>query len=340
MSTLYTYLDSIRSEQLSLLERLVNIHSGTHNKPGVNEIGDVCRAELLALGFHVEVVTQREAGNHLLARKTGISGHEILLVGHLDTVYPKGTPQQRPLRIVGNLAYGPGVYDMKGGLTVMTLKALKACSPRTWEELGIRVVLNSDEETGSDTSKDLIAREARKAGAACVFEPARPSGEYVRQRKGVGMFRLTVEGKAAHAGSQPELGANAIAEIAAKVTALHALTDYETGLTVNVGVIRGGERGNVVPAFAECQVDIRVPTRPMMEHVQAELKRITETVTVRGTKTTLTGGFKHDPMEFTPGVQRLFALLERAGAEIGVESSTSPPAGDRTATRLPSTRRR
>lgn len=95
MSTLYTYLDSIRSEQLSLLERLVNIHSGTHNKPGVNEIGDVCRAELLALGFHVEVVTQREAGNHLLARKTGISGHEILLVGHLDTVYPKGTPQQR-----------------------------------------------------------------------------------------------------------------------------------------------------------------------------------------------------------------------------------------------------
>ncbi|MCL5046808.1 MAG: M20 family metallopeptidase [Actinobacteria bacterium] len=321
VSTLYAYLDSVKSEQVDFLKRLVNIDSGTYNKPGVDEVGMLCQAELAGLGFDVEVVPQKAFGDHVFARKTGASGHEILLIGHLDTVFPRGTLKERPFRIEGNRAYGPGVYDMKGGLAVMlfALRALKARSPETWRELGLRVILNSDEEIGSDTSGDLIAREAGQAGAACVLEPARPGGEYISQRKGVGVFKLTVEGKSAHAGSQPELGANAIAELAAKVTALQALTDYETGLTVNVGLIRGGQRSNVVPSFAECEVDVRVTNRPMIEQVQAELKRITERATVKGTRSKLRGEFKHHPMEFTPGAGRLFALLERAGAEIGLD---------------------
>lgn len=319
MSGLFTHLDAAATEQLRFLERLVNIDSGTYNKVGVDEVGAVLAAGLRELGFTVSTHPQRELGDHVVGHKPGTSGKELLLVGHMDTVYPKGTPQERPFRVETGRAYGPGVYDMKGGLAVMiyALKALRSTNPALWQQLGFRVVFNSDEEVGSDTSRDLIAREARRAQAACVLEPARAGGEYVRQRKGVGTFKLTVRGKSAHAGAQPELGANAVTDLAHKVLLLHGLTNFETGLTVNVGVIRGGERSNVVPDLAEADIDIRVTTLAMMEAVTAELHRITETVRVPGTAAALTGEFKHRPTEYTPGVQRLYAILEQAGAAVG-----------------------
>lgn len=319
MADLFTYLDAAAPEQLRLLERLVNIDSGTYNKAGVDEVGGVLAGELRALGFSVSTHPQPALGDHLVAHKPGTSGKDLLLVGHMDTVFPQGTPQERPFRVEGNRAYGPGVYDMKGGLTVIiyALKALRATNPGLWKEVGLRVVFNSDEEIGSDTSRELIAGEAKRAGAACVLEPARAGGEYVRQRKGVGMFKLTVRGKPAHAGAQPELGANAVADLAHKVVLLHGLTNFATGLTVNVGAIRGGERANVVPDLAEADIDVRVTTQAMMEAVTIELQRIAATVHVPGTTAILTGEFKHHPMEYTPGVQRLFAILEQAGAEVG-----------------------
>jgi glutamate carboxypeptidase len=319
VSELFAYLDAAAAEQLQLLERLVNIDSGTYHKAGVDQVGALLAAELKDLGLTCATVPQAELGDHLVGRKAGTSGRDLLLVGHMDTVFPKGTPQQRPFRVEDGRAYGPGVYDMKGGLSVIiyALKALKATNPVLWEELGIRVVFNSDEEIGSDTSRELIAGEAQQSAAACVLEPARAGGEYVRQRKGVGMFKLTVRGKSAHAGAQPELGANAVADLAHKVALLHGLTNFETGLTVNVGAIRGGDRANVVPDFAEAEIDVRVTSLAMREAVTAELQRIAGTVHVPGTAAVLTGEFKHAPMEYTPGIQRLFAILEQAGAEVG-----------------------
>jgi glutamate carboxypeptidase len=192
--------------------------------------------------------------------------------------------------------------------------------PRRGDRLGLRVVFNSDEETGSETSHDLIGAEARGAEAACVLEPARAGGEYVSRRKGVGDFVLRVTGRAAHAGTQPELGANAIADLAAKVTLLHGLTDLASGLTVNVGVVRGGARPNVVPERAECEIDVRVTSQAQIEWIEAELARIAAIVHVPGTTATVEGRFNHHPMELTPGSERLFATLASATAEVGFET--------------------
>jgi glutamate carboxypeptidase len=265
-------------------------------------------------------VPQTTCGDHVVGRKPG--QRTVLLVGHMDTVFPTGTPAARPFRVEAGRARGPGVYDMKGGLVVMlfALRALAAHAPETWARLGLRVVFNADEETGSATSHDLIAAEARASQAACVLEPARPGGEYVSQRKGVGDFTLRVEGRASHAGTQPELGANAIADLAAKVSLLHGLTDLAAGLTVNVGLIRGGERPNVVPALAECEVDVRVTGQAQIDRFEAELRRIVATVHVSGTRASVEGRFAHLPMELTAGSRSLFDLLARATAEVGFET--------------------
>lgn len=314
------FLAQAAPEQLRLLERLVNIDSGTFDKAGVDAVGSLLRPCLEELGLAVETVPQADRGDHLAGHKPGACGREVLLVGHMDTVFPPGTAAQRPFRIAGGRAYGPGVLDMKAGLTMIlfALRALRERSPAAWAALGVRVVFNSDEETGSDSSRDLIAGEARRAGAACILEPGRPGGEYVSQRKGVGMFRLTAAGKAAHAGVQPELGANAVVDLAHKVVALHALTDPATGVTVNVGVIQGGQRGNVVPDHATCEVDVRITRADLAPVLESALQRMAGTAHVPGTTTALTGGFKHLPMVANPGTLRLFDLLGRAGAELGV----------------------
>ena len=319
---MFDFLDAALPRQLALLERLVNLDAGTFNKPGVDAVVDLLEPELAALGLAVDRVRQSEAGDHLVGRKAGSGGRDVLLVGHTDTVYPLGTIALRPFLLADGLAYGPGTYDMKGGLVVMifALQALKERAPATWERLGIRVVFNSDEEDGSPTSRDLIAAEARQAACACILEPARPGGEYVRERKGVGTYQLTVTGKASHAGTQPELGANAIADLGAKIALIHGLTDFATGLTVNVGTVRGGERPNVVPASAECEIDVRVKTEAQIAQIELELRRIAAIVHVPGTTARLEGRFEHYPMEYTPGAQRLFGLLRQAAAEVGFEA--------------------
>ncbi len=285
--------------------------------------------ELESLGLEVETLPQAVCGDHIVARKPGriTSGpagqaRPVLLIGHLDTVFPRGTAAARPFRVEGGKAFGPGVLDMKGGLTgiVFALKALRSEAPDAWSTLGLTVLLNSDEEIGSPTSMEVIEREAVGAGGACVLEPARAAGEYITRRKGVGTFTLSVEGRAAHAGVQPELGASAILELARKIEALHSLNDPVTGLTVNVGVIRGGERPNVVAPWAECQIDVRAVDRAMMERVEADLRRLADGVSLPGTRAVLSGGFVHSPMEFTPDAVRLFDLLRRAASEIGFEA--------------------
>lgn len=321
MSDLFKYLDEVAPQQLELLGRLVNIDSGTYDKAGIDEVGRVLAGELKELGLTVTFHPQAERGDHVSAYKPGTSGKTLLFVGHMDTVFPLGTVKERPFRVENGRAYGPGVLDMKGGdsCIIYALKALKATNPTLWAELGVRVVFNSDEEIGSGTSRELIAEQAKLSNAACVLEPARAGGQYVRQRKGVGMFQLTVRGKNAHAGAQPELGANAVADLAHKVALLHGLTNYQTGLTVNVGAIRGGDRANVVPDFAQCDIDIRVTSLAMIEEIQAELARIAAIVHVPGTSATLTGQFEHLPMEYTPAGERLFNILTKAGAEVGFQ---------------------
>jgi glutamate carboxypeptidase len=181
------------------------------------------------------------------------------------------------------------------------------------------VVFNSDEEYLSPTSRPVIEEEARRSQTVCVFEPARPGGEYVISRKGTGKYQLTVTGRAAHAGAQPERGRSAIEEMAHKIVALHGLTDFATGGTVNVGVVQGGERSNVVAEKAYAEIDIRVPSLEAYARLDERIKAIASAGTVPDTTAVLEGGLVFPPMIQTPGAKALFEALRTAGRVVGVE---------------------
>src|SRR5438105_8681163 len=262
MRELIARLDGWQGEQIEFLGRLVNHDSGTDDVLDVNRVGAILAERLASLGFTVSRVAQEHFGDHLVAEKPGRGPRRFLFVGHFDTVFAAGTVKERPFHVAGGRAYGPGVYDMKGGLTALlyALRAHRETRSRAWDDVSIAIVFNADEERLSPTSRAVIAEQARRAHSVGILEPARPGGEYVMARKGAGTFVLEVTGKAAHAGLQPELGASAIWDLAQKVAALHALTDLDRGTTVNVGTVRGGERPNVVAERAVADIDWRVWT--------------------------------------------------------------------------------
>jgi len=322
MRDLIDRLDGWREEQIDFLARLVNQDSGTDDRDDVNQVGDMLAASLGEMGFSVKRVTPERYGDHLVADKPGTGPRRFLFVGHFDTVFPAGTVKERPFRIADGRAYGPGVYDMKGGLAVLlfALRAHRDVGTAAWAETGITVVFNSDEERLSPTSKALIQAEAHRADSVGIFEPARPGGEYVMGRKGAGTFQLEVEGKASHAGLQPEMGASAIWDLAQKVADLHALTDFEAGTTVNVGVIDGGTRPNVVADHAHAQIDLRVWTPADGERMIAAMREIAERVRVPGTRARFSGQILFPPWPpGLPGTMRLVEIMRKAGLEIGVD---------------------
>jgi glutamate carboxypeptidase len=316
-------LEDWQEEQIEFLAGLVNQDSGTHNRHDVNKVGDVLAERLEGLGFTVVRVPQAHFGDHLLGDKPGTGPKRFLFVGHFDTVFPAGTAGKRPFRIdAQGRAWGPGVYDMKNELTALlyALRAHREAATRAWVETSLAVVFNSDEERLSPTSKDLIQAQARRAHSVGILEPARPGGEYVMGRKGAGSFSLEVTGKAAHAGNQPELGASAIWDLAQKIADLHALTDLEQGTTVNVGVVRGGERPNVVADHAAAEIDLRAWTPEDAERAIAAMRAIAERVRVPGTVARFTGHMNFPPWPpGHPGTARLVEIMRAAGAMIGVD---------------------
>lgn len=315
-------LDRAEREEIRFLEWLVNQDSGTYDRADVNQVGAILAEFVTDLGFAVTRFPQEKVGDHLLCEKPGTGPKRFLFVSHLDTVYPAGTAKERPFRVEGLRAYGPAVIDMKGGITAMlfAFRGLKAIGAKAWAETNLRIVFNSDEEILSPTSRGLIQEQARWAHSVGVTEPARPHGEYVRARKGAGKFYLEVTGKAAHAGAQPELGASALWDVAQKVCALHTLTDFARGTTVNVGVIRGGERSNVVCDRCYAEIDLRARTPADADQAIAAMRQICEAVHVPGTQPRFWGELSFPPWsEGDPGTARLLAILGEAGKEIGLE---------------------
>jgi glutamate carboxypeptidase len=315
------YVDRKRDEMLALLEELVSIDSGTYDKQGVDRVGSIVGEGLAVLGLGLERVAQAELGDHLFARKAG-NGTPLLLIGHTDTVFATGATSQRPFAIEGGQVLGPGVIDMKGGLVVLLfgLRALREVDSPAWTDLPYVVALNSDEEILSPTSRALIEAEARQARAAVVFEPGRPEGEFVTYRKGVGKYRLTVRGRAAHAGSQPEHGISATEELAHKILAIHQLSTPEHGTTVNVGVIGGGERANVVAAEAWAEIDLRAFEPAEADRVEAALAEIAARSELPGAESLVEGGLLFPPWPQGEANRRLFELVQRAAAELGLSA--------------------
>jgi glutamate carboxypeptidase len=276
------------------------------------------------LDARLETIEQPVYGRHLRAELGPHGGtRPILVLGHFDTVWPAGTLEKMPFRIDGPLAYGPGVLDMKAGL-VIGIHALAALQESMLLSAPVVFLFTSDEELGSPSSRALIEAEARRASTALVLEPA-AAGAVKTARKGVGIFHVDVEGLAAHAGSNPELGVSAIDELARIILDLHALTDPTTGTTVNVGVVRGGTRPNVTAATATAEVDLRVTNT-------AEAQRLEELIL--GLKPhnpkagiVVTGGINRPPMERTPGVAQLYGKARTVAKSLGFDLAEAAVGG-------------
>jgi len=312
-----TILDGIR--------RWVEIETPTEAPGQVNKLATMVAEGYRDLPATIERVAGHSGcGDHILARSSwGQDAPGILVLSHLDTVHPLGFIQRLPFRIEGDSAFGPGVYDMKGGAYLAYHAFAQLCATPERSPLGVTQLYVSDEEIGSPTSRALIEEEGRKAKYVLVTEPARDGGKIVTGRKGVGRFEIFVKGLPAHAGTRPEDGRSAIRELANIIQSLEAMNDLKRGVTVNVGVVRGGTRPNVIAEEAYAEVDLRVPSIANGDDLVARilsLKSRTEGVSVK-----VVGGLNRPPYEKGNAGAALYEHARTLAAEIGfdlVDTST------------------
>jgi glutamate carboxypeptidase len=295
---------------LADLERLVNIDCGSYTKSGVDEIGRWFADQLTDLGAEISISPNEPLGDTVVSVLSGGSGSgHALLIGHLDTVFPDGTAAERPYAVKDGRAYGPGVNDMKAGLLagIFALRALRALAtaaagrqvaPADWLPFGqLTFVGNPDEEIGSPVSTPVIRGVAETADVCFVLESARANGDIVSARKGIADYVIRIEGRASHAGVEPEKGRSAILEAAHKTLALTSLNGRWSGVTVNVGVIAGGTRPNVIAEHCELEVDLRATSRADMESAEAEITEICMRSTVPDVLCTINRRHRWWPME-------------------------------------------
>src|SRR6266446_4287055 len=252
MDDFLSYLKALLPEALEFLEEMVSMESPSIDKPLVDKFAEFAGSRFAAIGGEVDSVSAEKFGNHLRAKFPGQSSDRILLLGHTDTVWPAGEIAKRPFKIEGGCAMGPGVFDMKAGILLMWMAL------RTPPSKSVTVLLTSDEEVGSTSSRGLIESEASQCRAVFVLEPSLPGGVLKTSRKGVGRFTMKAIGRAAHAGIDPEKGVNAIEEISRQILKIQTMTDLARGTTATVGVVQGGPRSNVVPAEAAAEIDVRI----------------------------------------------------------------------------------
>ncbi len=315
------YLTSHTQNMIKMLQDLVNVDCGSMNVAGVHIIADklVSYFKILGNKYSIERITGDRGEPHLIIRRPGSVPGKILILGHMDTVFPEGTVERRPFKIVNDKAYGPGVADMKAGIVTLyhALKLLDDLYPD--DLMDIEIILNGDEEISSLYSKRIIEREAEDANYALVVEPGRLDWGIVTGRKGVGRFRLTVKGKKAHAGTRPQDGINAIVELSHKIIELDTLNDYDRGVTLNTGVITGGTTANTVPDSAEASIDIRFKTKDDGERLVNRIQEICGKSYIKGSEISLEGGITRPPMERTKKNIELFNILKSIGTEMGLD---------------------
>jgi glutamate carboxypeptidase len=315
MQDLNTYFSRRTDHMLDLLRRLVELESPSNDKQAVDRVMQFVADRAWEAGAAVTRVPQDHRGDHLLAR-WGEGQGGFLLLCHLDTVWPVGKLDEMPWRVEGDRVYGPGCYDDKAS-AVIILTALEGL-----RDLGlvpsrpVTALFNSDEEVGSRTSRELIEAEASRAGVVFCAEPARPSGALKVWRKGTGGYTVTTRGRAVHAGADHEIGINAVEELAHQILRLQAMTDYEVGSTVSVGVVRGGTRTNVVPDEAQAWVDLRVETVAEGARMDAAIKGLTPVLS--GARVEVEGGLSRPPMEKSPLTMEPFRRAQEIGAELGL----------------------
>jgi len=316
MNDLLPHFTQQLPEAMHFLEEMVSMESPSFDKPLVDRFVNFVASRFAAIGGLVEIVHADKFGNHLIARFAGRSSGRVLLLGHSDTVWPAGETAKRPFKIDAGRASGPGVFDMKAGILLMWM-VIDALKKEGGLPKSLAVLLVSDEEVGSNSSRALTESEGSQCQAVLVLEPSLPGGVLKTSRKGVGRFRVKAIGRAAHAGVDPENGVNAIEEISRQIIKLQRMTDPTRGTTVTVGVVQGGTRSNVVPAEAAAEIDIRVTSIEEAERLTKMIKALTPELP--NARLEIRGSMNRPPMERTAETDRLFQLAQKIAAKLGME---------------------
>jgi len=313
------------AEFVDALREMVDVDSGTYTVDGVNRMADLCERRFASHGWraeryhHAPAEGEPRLGDLVVGRIEGAGGPRVLLVGHTDTVFDAGTVAERPFSIDGDRATGPGVSDMKAGL-LTGFFAVDALRDVGFDGFGsVTYVCNPDEEIGSPWSHSVIVDEATNADCAFVLEGARENGDVVSARKGVSDYTIDVVGRAAHAGVEPERGRSAVLEAAHKIVALQALNGRWPGVTVNVGVVYGGTRSNVVPERCTIEVDLRAPETRTLAEAEAAVEAIVASHTVPDVEVSVDAVKWHRPMEKRDGTARLARIAIELASELGFE---------------------
>jgi len=302
-----------------LLGQFVRVESPSYNKAAVDRFGRIVATEWRRRGATVTLLRQRERGDHVRAEwnpRGRAARGQILVLGHLDTVYDLGTLTRTPFRLSEGRAFGPGTFDMKGGLVIALFAIDALAGTDQVPQQRIVFLWTSDEEIGSGTSRAVIEREAQRSDATLVLEPASGlDGRVKTGRKGVGEIEIVATGRAAHAGLNPEDGINAIEEIAAQIARISRWNQPTRGITVNAGVIEGGTRTNVIPEKARLVVDVRAVRAGDMRALERKFRALHPIL--RGAKLQIRGGFNRPPMERKTSAA-LYAKARALAKEMGV----------------------
>jgi glutamate carboxypeptidase len=318
MAKRFRYFQERRDQMVQNIHQLVEIESPSDNKDAVDQLGTLLAGRFEGLGGHAKFHRVQKFGDHLQVDFAGTGrAKPVLLLGHLDTVYPLGTLATMPCRVADGRLWGPGAFDMKSGIALM-LHAIEAL--RAWHEdvlpRPVTVLLVSDEEIGSDTSRRITENLARKSAAVLVLEPSHgPKGAVKTARKGIGEYVLKVTGKAAHSGLDFEKGQSAIAELARQIVAIQKLIDLKRGLTLNIGTVQGGTRVNVIPAEASAVLDVRVARQQDAAGIDRKLRSLKPFN--RKCKLEISGGMNRPPMERTSSVAALYKKAAEIAKQMG-----------------------
>lgn len=318
MAERLSYFQERRDQMVQTIHQLVEIESPSDNKDAVDRLGTLLAGRFEGLGGHTKFHRVQDFGDHLQVDFAGTgSAKPVLLLGHLDTVYPVGTLASMPCRVADGRLWGPGAFDMKSGIALMVhaIEALRAWHgdvlPRP-----VTVLLVSDEEIGSDTSQRITENLAGQSAGVLVLEPSHgPKGAVKTARKGIGEYVLKVMGKAAHSGLDFERGQSAIAELARQIVAIQKLIDLKRGLTLNVGTAEGGTRVNVIPAEASAVLDVRVERKEDAAGIDRKLRSLKPFN--RKCKLEISGGMNRPPMERTPSVAALYKKAVEIAKQMG-----------------------
>lgn len=319
----YQRLDELieqrEEEGLKLLETIVNIDSPSRDRQGVNAVGEVICQYLKQHHIDFKVIENKDKryGDFIIAHIPGNQPGKILIMGHRDTVFPIGTAKKRPFKIEGHLAFGPGVSDMKSGI-VTSLLAVIALKESQMDLCDLEILITPDEEIGSPTSRPVIEERAKEALAVFNLEPGRPDGSVATARRGSAHLEFLIEGRSAHSGTEIEKGISAIEELGHKIIQVQQLTDMSQGVSVNVGLVQGGENTNMVAPHASGTIHIGFETETQFQEIYEKIKAIFDKSYVEGTRSILKGHISFLPMEKHEGVKKLYEIVKENGRQLGI----------------------